>query len=158
MKYICINGFSSTAWNTTVTIISIICTFFSGIFALRTSKIKNSIINRFNAFDIATYSGDFHVLYVKIMSSIITSKSNKGGQYNGLIDELNAKLADFNKFEVKIPINNRRGLRANVDSVLSKNLSIYEGFADDKGVESWKERLKVIDRDLIEISEKMKNV
>ena len=156
MKFICINNDSATLLNTIVTIISIICTVLSGIFAYRAKKIKKSLSDRMAAFDLVSYSNELHSLYKKVSWSILTTISNKGGPNNSLLEELNSKLDDFIRYESNIPYVIRIGLNTNINYVSSNMWKIVEGTASPEEIDKWKSRLKEVVGKLMEITKNMK--
>lgn len=151
-----IQGLSATKINTIVTLISIICTIATIFLTIKTWHYKKQVHKKLDAFDLVTFSSEFHILNVEISSKIRTPSSNKGSHHNKLIEELNKKLVDFNNYEKKLPIESQMGVRTNVDYVLNNIGRIYEATADQDYINRWKSRMQEIDRKLIEITNKMK--
>lgn len=146
---------NSTGTNTIVTLVSIGCVLFSAFFTYRTSRIKKQVYKKIDAFDLISFSRELHLLNLDISSKIRTTSSNKAGRNNKLIDDLNKKLVDFNKYENKLPKEAQLGVRTNVDYVLNNIGKIYEATANEEDINRWKSRLQEIDRKLIEITDKM---
>lgn len=78
-----------TRTNTVVTIISIACTIITILLTIKTWHYKNQVHKKLDAFDLVTFSREFHLLNLEISSKIRTPSSNKGGRNNKLIDDLN---------------------------------------------------------------------
>ncbi|MBO7470107.1 MAG: hypothetical protein J6T81_08290 [Bacteroidales bacterium] len=151
----CILGLNLTSVNTIVTIVSIVLTIITSFLTIKTWRYKKQVFDKINAFDVVTYSRNFHTVYLNISKKIRTTESNKGGRNNNIISELEAILRDFNKYENKLPEENRKSVRANVDSALDKIHCLFEGTADSSTISSFKSRLDDMDRTLIKITEKM---
>lgn len=153
---ICLFDINATGLNSILTFLSLVFMVGSGLFTLRAAKIKKQVHKKLDAFDLVTFSNEFHVLNVEISSKIRTPNSNKGGRHNKLIEDLNKKLVEFNNYEKKLPIESQMGVRTNVDYVLTNIAKIYEATADQDDINKWKSRMQEIDRKLIEITDKMK--
>jgi len=152
---ICLFDINATGLNSILTLISLAFMVGSGLFTLRAAKIKKQVYKKVDAFDLVSFSREYHLLNLDISSKIRTPSSNKGGRNNKLIEDLNKKLVDFNNYENKLPTESRLGVRTNVDYVLSNIGKIYEATADYEEIGRWKSRLQDIDRKLIEITDKM---
>lgn len=152
---ICLFDINATGLNSILTFVSLVFMVGSGLFTLRAAKIKRQVYKKADAFDLVSFSREYHLLNLEISSKIRTPSSNKGGRNNKLIEDLNKKLVDFNNYENKLPTESRLGVRTNVDYVLTNIGKIYEATADNEEIGRWKSRLQDIDRKLIEITDKM---
>lgn len=146
---------NATGINTIVTIVSIVCAVLSGIFTIRTSKIKRQVYTKIDAFDLISFYREFHSIYLEISNKIRTPDSNKGGRYNKQIEKLNTILRDFNRYESKLPEEHRKAIKTNIDTVLENTGKLWDATAKEDDIKRCKSRLDEIDRKLIEITDKM---
>lgn len=117
--------------NTTVTVISVICTFLTGIWAKRTKKIKNELQQKLNSYELVSYKDRLHDLYIKYAKAIRQDDWNKGGKGNEILLNLEENLRDFNKFNKKIPTDKQNNIKAKITSALSHLDSIFKGYDYD---------------------------
>lgn len=122
--------------NTTVTVISIICTFLTGIWAKRTKKIKNELQQKLNSYELVSYKDRLHDLYIKLtkiirQNTIRQKEWNKGGKSNEILLSLEENLRDFNKFNKKMPVDKQDNIKVKIASALSRLDSVYKGYDYD---------------------------
>lgn len=146
---------NATGMNTIVTLVSIGCVLLSVFFTYRTSRIKKQVYKKIDAFDLVTFSREFHSIYIDFSNKIRTPESNKGGYHNKLIERLNASLREFNVYENKVPEEYRKAIKSNINMVLENTGKLWDATADSFLINSIKSRLDDIDRKLIEITDKM---
>ena len=86
---ICLFDINATGLNSILTLISLAFMVGSGFFTLRAAKIKKQVYKKVDAFDLVSFSREYHLLNLDISSKIRTPSSNKGGRNNKLIEDLN---------------------------------------------------------------------
>lgn len=150
-----IQGIYATKTNTIVTLISIVFTIITIVLTIKNKKYKQQVFAVMNTIDLMSYWKKYHSIYLKVSSTIRTPDSNNGGNNNKAISQLNNILREFNVYEKKIPEEDRKIIKTNVDSVLDNITSLWDGTADKNVISSFKSRLDTIDRKLIEITDKM---
>lgn len=119
---------SATQINTIVTIVSIICTIFTAIWAYRTKTIKNELLEKLNSFEIVSYKDRLHKLYLDLSSKIRLKNWNQGGKNNDLLTNLDKELRDFNQFKGKIPSEKQESLKTTINSALQHLDSVCQGY------------------------------
>jgi len=120
--------------NTTVTVISIICTILTGIWAKRTKIIKNELQQKLNSYELVSYKDRLHDLYIKLTKAIRQEDWNKGGKSNEILTSLEEKLRDFNQFNQKIPLDKQDkqdNIKVKITSSLNRLEFIFKGYDYD---------------------------
>lgn len=86
------NTMSGTTINSVLTIISILCTIFSGIYAKRAKKIKESVYNKLDTIDllqlVEKFGKDYKNLSSKVRSKSIQGDSEEGKKLVALADSI----------------------------------------------------------------------
>lgn len=128
MTMFSLNNLSATQVDTFVTIVSIICTIFTAIWAYRTKRIKNELLEKLNSFELVSYKDRLHDMYIDLSTKSKLNNWNLGGNNNDLLLNIEKQLRNFNQFNGKIEANKQETLKTTIASALEHLDSVFKGY------------------------------